>query len=118
MERTSSAIKVWFWPRNGGGAPSEITSGSGSINPDNWGVFGAPLMGCGKQLTAVNTGTPMANYNSNNCNIASKFKAANVIINLTLCGDWAGQASIWAQSACANTGTWFVPPPQHLTFRR
>ena len=45
MERTSSAIKVWFWPRNGGGAPSEITSGSGSINPDNWGAFGVPTYG-------------------------------------------------------------------------
>ncbi|KAH7104331.1 glycoside hydrolase family 16 protein [Auriculariales sp. MPI-PUGE-AT-0066] len=85
MERTTTAIKIWFWPRSGGGAPSDVVNGASSVNTDNW-------------------GTPMANYNNNNCNINAKFAASNIIINLTLCGDWAGQAAIWAQSACASQG--------------
>ncbi|KAH7098711.1 glycoside hydrolase family 16 protein [Auriculariales sp. MPI-PUGE-AT-0066] len=85
MERTSSSIKVWFWPRSGGGAPSAIVKGSKSIDPSKW-------------------GTPMASYNSNSCNIGSKFKASNVIINIALCGDWAGSPAVWGQSACASKG--------------
>ncbi len=36
MERTNTFIKVWFWPRNGGSPPSDVSSGSGSINTDAW----------------------------------------------------------------------------------
>jgi hypothetical protein len=34
MQRTSSFIKVWFFPR--GTAPAEITNGNTQINPSSW----------------------------------------------------------------------------------
>ncbi|EJD42810.1 glycoside hydrolase family 16 protein [Auricularia subglabra TFB-10046 SS5] len=83
MERTSTAIKVWFWGRSESGIPSDVLNGASSVNTSNW-------------------GTPVASFNNANCDIASKFAAANIIINLTLCGDWAG--SVWGSSACASNG--------------
>lgn len=67
MERTNNFIKMWFWTRNGGGAPSDLTSGAASVNTDNW-------------------GTPWAWWpNTASCNLASHFNGNNIIINLTLC---------------------------------
>ena len=65
MERTSSAINIWFWPRNDGSVPSDVKNGSGSVNPANW-------------------GTPFANFVNTNCPF-SHFAPENIIINLTLC---------------------------------
>ena len=36
MERTSTFIKVWFWPRNAGNIPNDLKSGAGSVNTGNW----------------------------------------------------------------------------------
>lgn len=84
MERTSSGIKVWFWSRQAGNAPSDVSSGASSVNTGNW-------------------GTPSAYFPNTSCNIASKFGPQNIIINLTFCGDWAGQSSIYAASGCPST---------------
>ncbi|KAI0072358.1 putative laminarinase [Panus rudis PR-1116 ss-1] len=71
MERTNTFIKVWFWPRNAGNVPSDVRNGGSSVNTDNW-------------------GTPTAFFPNTQCDIASHFSPNNIIINLTLCGDWAG----------------------------
>jgi hypothetical protein len=84
MERTSSGIKVWFWSRSAGGIPSDVTSGGSTINTSNW-------------------GTPAAFFPSTDCNISTFFGPHNIIINLTFCGDWAGQSSIYAASGCPST---------------
>jgi len=84
MERTNSGIKVWFWSRNAGTVPSDVSAGGTSINTSNW-------------------GTPVANFPSTSCNIASKFGPHNIIINLTFCGDWAGQSSIYGASGCPSS---------------
>lgn len=34
MERTDTAIKVWFFTR--GNAPGDLSSGASSVNTDNW----------------------------------------------------------------------------------
>nr|BAC67687.1 putative laminarinase [Phanerodontia chrysosporium] len=81
MERTNSFIKVWFFPRNAGNVPNDIASGPATINTDNW-------------------GTPTAFFPNTNCDIGSHFDANNIIINLTFCGDWAGQASIFNGAGC------------------
>lgn len=36
VERTNSFIKVWFWPRNAGGIPSDVTNGASTVNTGNW----------------------------------------------------------------------------------
>ncbi|KAJ6615140.1 laminarinase [Mycena sp. CBHHK59/15] len=89
VERTNAFIKVWFWSRNAGTVPSDISSGSTSVNTDNW-------------------GTPVANFPSTTCPISSKFGPHNIIINLTFCGDWAGQTSVYAASGCPSTCVDFV----------
>ncbi|KAJ6562592.1 2 beta-glucanase [Mycena capillaripes] len=86
VERTNSFIKVWFWPRNGG-VPSDISSGSTSVNTANW-------------------GTPAANFPATSCPISSKFGSHNIIINLTFCGDWAG--SVYGSSGCPSSCEDFV----------
>ena len=66
MERTTSFIKIWFWPRNGS-PPADVANGAAQVDTDNW-------------------GTPAALFpSSSTCNLASKMAAQNIIINLTLC---------------------------------
>ncbi|KAF8708398.1 glycoside hydrolase family 16 protein, partial [Rhizoctonia solani] len=79
MERTSSYIKVWFWPRNSGAVPSQVRNGASSIDTSTW-------------------GRPFALFVNSSCNIASKFGPENIIINLTFCGDWAG--GVYGNSGC------------------
>ncbi|KZT09301.1 glycoside hydrolase family 16 protein [Laetiporus sulphureus 93-53] len=73
VERTAEFIRVWFWSRNGTNIPSDITSGSGSINTDNW-------------------GKPIADFPDTDCDISKVFGDNNIIIDLTFCGNWAGDA--------------------------
>ncbi|KAJ7349959.1 endo-beta-glucanase [Mycena albidolilacea] len=88
-ERTNSFISVWFWPRNDPAVPADVKAGGGSVDTDNW-------------------GTPSATFPSTTCDIEEHFAAHNIIINLTFCGDWAGQAPIYASSGCPSTCNDFV----------
>ncbi|KZT57967.1 glycoside hydrolase family 16 protein [Calocera cornea HHB12733] len=73
MERTSTSISVWFWPRNSGLAPAAVTSGASSLDTSTF-------------------GEPDALFVDTDCDIPSHFTAHNIIFDLTLCGDWAGNA--------------------------
>ncbi|KAI6045022.1 glycoside hydrolase family 16 protein [Pisolithus marmoratus] len=64
-----SGIQVYFFPR--GSIPSDITAGA--PQPQTW-------------------STPMANWPSTDCDMASHFYNHSVIFDTTLCGDWAGTA--------------------------
>ncbi|KAG8934493.1 hypothetical protein FRC02_009840 [Tulasnella sp. 418] len=86
MERTSTKINVWFWGRNEANVPADVKNGASTVNTSNW-------------------GTPYANFVNNNCPINSKFGPNNIIINLTLCGDWAGNVY---PSTCPSTCVDFV----------
>ncbi|KAK7044432.1 putative laminarinase [Favolaschia claudopus] len=84
LERTNSFVKAWYWPRNGN-VPSDVRSGSTSINTNNW-------------------GTPAANWPSTSCSLAQKLGPHNIIINCRFfnsCGDWAG--SVYSTSGCPST---------------
>ncbi|KAG8907074.1 hypothetical protein FRC01_007826, partial [Tulasnella sp. 417] len=83
MERTSTYINIWFWSRNDPAVPGEVKNGSGAISPANWGA-------------------PYANYVNDSCDFDTHFGPENVIINLTLCGDWAGNEYIYP-STCPQT---------------
>ncbi|PFH49583.1 glycoside hydrolase family 16 protein [Amanita thiersii Skay4041] len=82
MERTNNFIKVWFWSRADTNVPSDVTSGATSVNTDGW-------------------GTPDAYFPDDSCPISEKFGWHNIIINLTFCGDWAG--NVYSQSGCPGT---------------
>jgi len=87
IERTTTYIKVWFWSRNDGTVPAEVKNGGSQTNPNNW-------------------GEPVAYFPNTSCNFPQFFQEHNIIINLTLCGDWAG--SDYAQSGCPSTCVDFV----------
>ncbi|KAJ6588043.1 glycoside hydrolase family 16 protein [Mycena capillaripes] len=83
MERTNNFINIWFWARSDSTVPADVKTGGSSVDTDNW-------------------GTPSANFPSTTCDIED-FVAHNIIINLTLCGDWAGDAAIYASAGCPST---------------
>ncbi|KAG2018795.1 glycosyl hydrolase family 16, variant 2 [Coprinopsis cinerea AmutBmut pab1-1] len=97
VERRPSFIKVWFWPRRGADGssppsnlPADIrTTTSNRVNTDNW-------------------RRPAALFNSaaGSCDLESKFKPNNIIINLNFCGDWAGPQ--YPASGCPGTCVDFV----------
>nr|VWO97488.1 Succinate-semialdehyde dehydrogenase (EC [Ganoderma boninense] len=64
MERSSAGVKVWFWPRHASNIPSDVLDGATSVNTANW-------------------GTPMTDFPSTSCDMASHFGPHNIVINLT-----------------------------------
>ncbi|KAJ7166795.1 glycoside hydrolase family 16 protein [Mycena filopes] len=89
IERTPSFINVWFWSRNAANVPADVKAGGAAVNTGNW-------------------GTPAANFPNTDCNLNQFFSANNIIINLTFCGDWAGQAGIYGASGCPSTCNSYV----------
>ncbi|KAL1742801.1 glycoside hydrolase family 16 protein [Schizophyllum fasciatum] len=70
-ERTDTAIRVWFWERNDPNVPAGIRDRS-------------------SEITSETLATPQALFPNTNCDFNSHFGPLRIIINLTLCGDWAG----------------------------
>lgn len=63
----NSQIAIWSFGRCE--VPQDI--GSGTPNPDSW-------------------GTPNAFWSSDSCDIANAFQDHSIVINTSICGDWAG----------------------------
>ena len=78
MEWTSTLIRMWMFDRNA--IPEDLSSPRPS--PEEWGV-------------------PDALFDDTQCDIAKIFRDHVVIINLTFCGDWAGNT--YATSTCPGT---------------
>ncbi|KIM85960.1 glycoside hydrolase family 16 protein [Piloderma croceum F 1598] len=89
MERTNNFINVWFWARNGGSVPADVKYSGSNIDTGNW-------------------GTPSANFPNTDCNLATHFGANYVVINIDLCGTWAGNQTVYAASGCPSTCDSFV----------
>lgn len=84
-ERTGSKISIWFWGRKDKNVPLSVKNGWPSI--------------CTKEF-----GTPVAVWESSNtCEFDKIFGPENIIINLTFCGDWAGQDPIFTAAGCPGT---------------
>ncbi|KAJ7264260.1 endo-beta-glucanase [Mycena rebaudengoi] len=84
IERTNASISVWFWSRKAAKVPVDIRKGGREVNTRKWGI-------------------PVANFPNTSCNLAQFFDAHNIIINLTFCGDFAGNPSVYAASGCPST---------------
>ncbi|KGO73237.1 Concanavalin A-like lectin/glucanases superfamily [Penicillium italicum] len=86
MELRDAGIRVWQWVRSK--IPSDITSGS--PDPSTW-------------------GRAFADFPSTDCDIGSHFKNQSIIINISLCGDWAGASKYYTtQSNCPGSCPTFV----------
>ncbi|KAF7329566.1 Glycoside hydrolase family 16 protein [Mycena kentingensis (nom. inval.)] len=89
LERTSTFINVWFWSRNatsptGKSVPADVRTAGTTVNTTAW-------------------GTPTANFPHTSCDFPTFFDANTIIINLTFCGDYAGNSIVYAQSGCPST---------------
>ncbi|KAF2105752.1 putative endo-1,3(4)-beta-glucanase [Lophiotrema nucula] len=84
MELRAQGIRVWNFPR--ASLPSDLQSLPASApDPSAW-------------------GTPLADFPNLECDISSHFKNQSIIANIDLCGDWAGQASVFnADAQCTGT---------------
>ncbi|KDE04380.1 hypothetical protein MVLG_05172 [Microbotryum lychnidis-dioicae p1A1 Lamole] len=79
-ELASTGIKIWFFPR--ASVPSDllVTNKNAQPDPSGWGL-------------------PAANYPSQpSCDISTYFGPQQLTIDITLCGDWAGQAAVYSQT--------------------
>jgi hypothetical protein len=79
MQRTENDIKVWFFARNDGSAPASVS------NP-------------GQTLDTTSFPQPGSVFTNQSCDFKQHFGALNIVINLTLCGDWAG--SLFNANGC------------------
>ncbi|KAH7920553.1 glycoside hydrolase family 16 protein [Leucogyrophana mollusca] len=84
IERTGTYISIYFWERGSTSVPSEVKTPGSTINTSTW-------------------GTPAAYFPSTDCNFATHFGPHNIVINLTFCGDWAGNSAVYAASGCPST---------------
>ncbi|KAK4452995.1 putative tat pathway signal sequence [Podospora aff. communis PSN243] len=75
MEWTNETISVWFFPRNS----AMLKNGTLSTASPDPSKFGKPL---GRFAPA-------------GCDIPGAFKDQSIIINTSLCGDWAGAPDVW-----------------------
>lgn len=76
-EFAESGISVWFFSR------SQVPSS---------------LQGNGSSIDTSTLGKPVANYPSGHCNVDKFFRAQNLIFDITLCGDFAGDSRVFAQT--------------------
>jgi len=92
MELRDAGIRVWFFPRSN--IPSDIPDDVGNTtvtpNPSTW-------------------GEALADFPSTHCNIGTHFKNQSIIANIDLCGDWAGDSTVYStEDGCPGTCTDFV----------
>ncbi|KAL7625149.1 hypothetical protein AAE478_004364 [Parahypoxylon ruwenzoriense] len=83
MEWRNEGIRVWQFGRSG--VPADITSRN--PDPSSW-------------------GRATADFPNTNCDIASHFRNQSIIVNIDLCGQYAG--SVYAQSGCPSNCTDYV----------
>lgn len=76
-----SGIYIWFWTR--ATVPASITTATDSLDISSW-------------------GPPSAAYPASGCDISSFFGAQQLVIDITLCGDWAGVPSIYVPQCGGN----------------
>ncbi|GAA6017774.1 hypothetical protein JCM11491_004613 [Sporobolomyces phaffii] len=81
-EYASTGIKIWHFQRSA--VPSDLSSNSSSIDPTSW-------------------GTPTYFVPTSSCNIEEHFQAQHLVIDITLCGDWAGSNATLDATGCPLT---------------
>lgn len=77
-----SGIYIWFWNR--ANLPSNLQNPGSTIDTSGW-------------------GTPSAAYPSTTCNTSSYFTAQKLVLDITLCGDWAGVPSVYNATCSGGT---------------
>ncbi|KIW59157.1 hypothetical protein PV05_03630 [Exophiala xenobiotica] len=88
MELRDAGIRVWFFDRDN--LPSDVTTSTSNStdvipDPSTW-------------------PEALADFPSTECDIGSHFRNQSIIVDIDLCGDWAGQTQYYnTQSGCPGT---------------
>lgn len=90
-ELAATGVSVWFFPRPK--VPANLQNSSMIPDPATW-------------------GTPSAFFADSSCSIDQFFGDQQLVINLSLCGDWAGNAAVFGQT-CSGTCTDLVADPSN-----
>jgi hypothetical protein len=100
MELRDAGIRTWFFPRSN--IPSDITtSTSNSTSGGSSSVGGTP--------DPSTWGEALADFPSTDCDIGSHFRNQSIIVNIDLCGQWAGLEQYYSQQAgCPGTCVEYV----------
>ncbi|BGP50602.1 hypothetical protein JCM10450v2_006521 [Rhodotorula kratochvilovae] len=72
-------VSIWFFPRSD--VPSDLSSNASAPSPDGW-------------------GTPVAYYPASSCATPDFFSPQHLVITMTACGDWAGNAAVMNSTGC------------------
>jgi hypothetical protein len=84
MQRTSTHVSVWLWHRDNPFVPLDVRFSLAHVDISKW-------------------GKPAAFFPNDTCDMAGFLTDHNILINLTLCGDWAGNAETYSSSGCPST---------------
>jgi hypothetical protein len=85
MELRDDGIRTWFFSRSS--IPSDVQT---TPDPSSW-------------------GTALADYPNTDCSISDHFRNMSIIVNIDLCGDWAGAPSVYnTKYGCPGSCTDFV----------
>ncbi|KAI5476026.1 hypothetical protein MNV49_000498 [Pseudohyphozyma bogoriensis] len=76
-ELAETGISIWFFPRDS--VPADLRNSSAMPLPATW-------------------GTPSAYYSSSSCDIPSFFSPQRLTFDIALCGDWAGNSAVFAET--------------------
>ncbi|EXJ82567.1 endo-1,3(4)-beta-glucanase [Capronia epimyces CBS 606.96] len=88
MELRDAGIRVWFFDRDN--IPDDITTSTSNStdvipDPSTW-------------------SEALADFPNTNCNIGDHFRNQSIIVDIDLCGQWAGQSQYFnTQSGCSGT---------------
>lgn len=78
-EWREDGIRMWFFSR--GDEPEDLSDGQNtSPDPSTW-------------------GEATADFPNTNCDIGNHFRNASIIMNIALCGEWAGADSVYKDEA-------------------
>ncbi|KAK3325448.1 concanavalin A-like lectin/glucanase, partial [Apodospora peruviana] len=80
-EWQEDVIRVWSWPHNG--EPADIVEGK--PDPSTW-------------------GKPHFSVDDSSCAIKTAFHDMRLVMDITFCGDAAGNPGIWGQTCATSTG--------------
>jgi hypothetical protein len=97
LEWRNEGIRVWVFPRNGGGVGTQ-------------GLTALPAAGETTLLQGPDTqtwGPPLADFPATNCDVARHFRNQSIIVNIDLCG-YLTEAR-WADSGCGELLPPFFP---------
>ncbi|KAJ7190254.1 concanavalin A-like lectin/glucanase domain-containing protein [Mycena pura] len=78
LQFDTAGVFMWFWSRPD--IPASITQASPTTN-----------------MVITDWGVPSAAYPASGCNISQFFPAQELVVDITLCGLWAGIPSVYAQ---------------------